>query len=102
MGRPGFRVRNDTGILDFGAGGPIENQRLLLHGALSVWGGGPGFAERVEGPRALFGYRCESTAEAARRTRPALVSTRPYTLDGEVLLSQGYSPNSSFTSAVAL
>jgi hypothetical protein len=65
-GCPGFRVRNDTGILDFRAGGPIENQRLLLHGALSVSGGGPGFAERVEGPRALLGYRCESTAEATR------------------------------------
>ena len=65
-GRPDFPVREDTNILDIGAGDLIEDHRLLLHGALSVLGGGPGFAERVEGPRALSSYRCESNAAAAR------------------------------------
>jgi hypothetical protein len=44
-GCPGSPLRDIVGIGDFRAGGPFENQRLLLHGALSVTGGGPGFAE---------------------------------------------------------
>jgi len=48
-GYPGSPVRDDTGIVDFGEGGTIENQRLLLHREFSVPGGGLGFAEHCGG-----------------------------------------------------
>ena len=69
-GYPASSLGDDTSLVDFGARGPIENQRLLLHRALSISDAGPGFPILPEGPRALLITDCRVTPGPLREQDP--------------------------------